>query len=1412
MRSRAAHASSVAVVTGVILLLLVAVPSARAQEGPEIAVDPTEATAGSVVSVTGTGWAGECGANLYLDEVGASPLATAFPGEDGAFTASIVIPADVPPGSHVVVAEGLAFAVEFCGGASGTIARAPITVLDVAAPGFATIVLDRLDGTPGTTVHITGAGFCADPACGEVAVLFAGLPSRTQVEVEPDGTFAADVLIPAGPTVGAVHVAAVQADGAGGEIVGMGEFQITNKPNLRPAPPEIGGVDLAVLSAHLAQAGGTTGIALLAAGGWMLALRLRRRGSRALAPHGTPVALAGVARVRVAPIGLSAMLALTTIVSSAPAPAAAAAPSVLTDVNPDGLPGEPRFGGRALGITISPTNNQNAFVASERGGIWRSTNGGQNWSHVNDVPLTISRDVTYDPQDASILIATGQYLGRTAELGGIWRSTDGGASWSKPATSIPGCTTETSAWGIAIPNDPVEHTNVFVGTTCGIAMSDDSGATWSHVDPCDALDAGFCAAARTYWDVEARVVGGQVQVDACSDEGFFRSTDGGTTWSAPDPASPSLTGLNPCHIATAPGDANTVYLANWSGVNASGFCTSQLLESTTGGTAGSWVTMNVSAANCRDAWVVTHPALDGDASHFEVYYGDSVTMRRQHCDLGTTPRCDAGVANWPAANTGAHSDPSDVAFDSSAANGCPQIHSTDGGISVTNDCGATWIDGNRGYHALDVVTFAGTTQPGQTDLYAGTQDNGIYVTQDGAASWSRPVGADGYNVLADHNPPARVFYRQCFGCNDFIANPGIAGAAGFTDPPGVVPTFARVTQFGPQSYAMITSDGGTPAQWTAYVTTDEGANWAQMGPSPLPGSPGEIKASGPAGSPTFFLRLNVGGTPRIYRLSGPLDATATLALANTGLSWPSAAWDVNPSDPNRLYATDLVTNDMRQSSNGGASWTADDALTDLVTGDGTFRFDSNTLGSHVSAVAFDENSPAIMVGTRTAGLFVSVTDGAAWLNVPGGEPLSDYRDFFFDENADLIYAATQGRGVWRIDLPEADLRVDKADSVDPAVAGEELTYTVTVTNDGPDTAYGAVLVDTLPAGVTHVSDTGGCVESPAGTLTCQLGDLVSGGVAVVSVTVLIDADLVFDAGGPTTIENSASVSSETPDADLADNVVVEETLVVAVADLEIVSFEALDVPVPAEILAGEDVPITFRKVITNHGPSAPMNVTLTSTAVATPGASVVPAVQVLDEPALGLDELREVAEVFTISCLEPGIHTFTFTNTIAPADPLDTDPNPANDTKVVELEVECVIPVAINIKPGNRHNLIPPGRGTINVAILTTEVGEYGLPVAFDATTVQPLSVRFGQHDLVWTEAGGAFDRNSRDHIKDAQEQFDDRTKDGDDDMVLGFDRSLTGLTVADVEGCVKGLFEDDDGDLHKFFGCDFVEVLAGGP
>ena len=57
----------------------------------------------------------------------------------------------------------------------------------------------------------------------------------------------------------------------------------------------------------------------------------------------------------------------------------------------------------------------------------------------------------------------------------------------------------------------------------------------------------------------------------------------------------------------------------------------------------------------------------------------------------------------------------------------------------------------------------------------------------------------------------------------------------------------------------------------------------------------------------------------------------------------------------------------------------------------------------------------------------------------------------------------------------ADLGVTVADSPDPVLAGNMVTYTITVSNNGPDPAIDASLSDPLPAGTTFVS-----LSSPGG--------------------------------------------------------------------------------------------------------------------------------------------------------------------------------------------------------------------------------------------------------------------------------------------------------------------------------------------
>jgi uncharacterized repeat protein (TIGR01451 family) len=113
----------------------------------------------------------------------------------------------------------------------------------------------------------------------------------------------------------------------------------------------------------------------------------------------------------------------------------------------------------------------------------------------------------------------------------------------------------------------------------------------------------------------------------------------------------------------------------------------------------------------------------------------------------------------------------------------------------------------------------------------------------------------------------------------------------------------------------------------------------------------------------------------------------------------------------------------------------------------------------------------------------------------------------------------------------ADLAVTKSDSPDPVKGGQNLTYKVVVTNNGPGTATGVVMTDNLPknAGFASVSTTKGtCEAKPAKALvTCNLGDMASGTSATITIVVK----------SPTkgTISNKASVTATSPDPNSSNN-------------------------------------------------------------------------------------------------------------------------------------------------------------------------------------------------------------------------------------------------------------------------------------
>ncbi len=117
-----------------------------------------------------------------------------------------------------------------------------------------------------------------------------------------------------------------------------------------------------------------------------------------------------------------------------------------------------------------------------------------------------------------------------------------------------------------------------------------------------------------------------------------------------------------------------------------------------------------------------------------------------------------------------------------------------------------------------------------------------------------------------------------------------------------------------------------------------------------------------------------------------------------------------------------------------------------------------------------------------------------------------------------------------------DLSIAMTDSPDPMIAGQNLTYTITVNNNGPEEAISVQVFNTLPLGFTLNSLTpsqGGCTGTS--TLVCDLGTITSSG----SATILIEG--VQSRGGY--INNSATVTGFGIDLNSANNTATVVTTV-----------------------------------------------------------------------------------------------------------------------------------------------------------------------------------------------------------------------------------------------------------------------------
>jgi uncharacterized repeat protein (TIGR01451 family) len=134
---------------------------------------------------------------------------------------------------------------------------------------------------------------------------------------------------------------------------------------------------------------------------------------------------------------------------------------------------------------------------------------------------------------------------------------------------------------------------------------------------------------------------------------------------------------------------------------------------------------------------------------------------------------------------------------------------------------------------------------------------------------------------------------------------------------------------------------------------------------------------------------------------------------------------------------------------------------------------------------------------------------------------------------DETFAITGTRG--STTGPQADLSITQTASTAQVASGDQITYTLVVSNAGPAAATGVLVADVTPAGTTFASATTDPITSQgpgpgaAGVVTFSVGALASGSTAKISLTVNVLAP------GGTVLVNSPFVVSDLSDPNIKNN-------------------------------------------------------------------------------------------------------------------------------------------------------------------------------------------------------------------------------------------------------------------------------------
>ncbi|MGH9715328.1 MAG: C25 family cysteine peptidase [Candidatus Acidiferrales bacterium] len=316
----------------------------------------------------------------------------------------------------------------------------------------------------------------------------------------------------------------------------------------------------------------------------------------------------------------------------------------------------------------------------------------------------------------------------------------------------------------------------------------------------------------------------------------------------------------------------------------------------------------------------------------------------------------------------------------------------------------------------------------------------------------------------------------------------------------------------------------------------------------------------------------------------------------------------------------------------------------------------------------------------------------------------------------------------------ADLAMTQTASPTAVAPGAQITYSETVTNNGPDAAVGAVLYQKTPTNTTFSSitvPTGWTCTNPAvggtGEVLCTTTANVGYPSATLTFTYVVTVNAATAAG--TTITNSADVTAETTDSVASNNATTTSVLVENAGQSDLaVSMTAAPTPV---FVSSE---LTYTIQVQNLGLASASGVTLTDTLpAALTGASATTTQGTCGAPSGGTItcNLGTVAYplgapiTITVKGTTPGTAT-TLANSVS-VGPAAGDPVTSNNTATVLTVVQPLVCAT----PGKDGTPGSPLSGMVNTYYAGSGAASAGSTSITVATPSSGSSTQIGVGDLL---------------------------------------------------------------------------------